>query len=205
MNLPPARRRAAFFQRLGCVGWLLFLAGLLVLIYVAAIAIMPWAVHIGGRPTPLLRWSGYAESVTPAGMPVAVELTVGSPLHFGRTSCLSCGNLGGSGEVCTPGQDIKLKSVVGRLHAYLSTEGATMTLELYGASGDARSFTLDLQGIWHGDRFVAHDLNDLFEHFSADGRYHASYTAPATPQQTVLPITGGTAGFAAACRRIKGG
>jgi hypothetical protein len=205
MRLPPANRRASFFTRLGCIGWLLVIAGVLVVVYAAGVAIMPWAVHMGGTPTPLLRWSGYAESVTPSGMPVVVKLTVGPPLHVGRGSCTNCGNLAGSGEVCTPGQDITLRSLVGRIHAYLSTEGATMTLELYGAAGAAKSFTLDLQGTWHGDSIVAHDLNDLFEHFTADGQYHASYTAPATPEQTSLQINGGTAGFSAACRRIRTG
>jgi hypothetical protein len=33
----------------------------------------------------------------------------------------------------------------GRIHAYRSTEGASTTLELYGASGAAKAFTLDLQ------------------------------------------------------------
>ncbi|MHB8576845.1 MAG: hypothetical protein ACYDCQ_16115 [Dehalococcoidia bacterium] len=202
---PPANRRAAFFNRLGCVGWLFVIAGLLVVVYAAGIAIMPWAVHMGGKLTPLMRWSGYAESATPSGMPVVVALTVGPPLQFRRTSCTTCGNLAGSGEVCTPSEDIKLKSVVGRIHAYLTTEGSTMTLELYGGSGAAKQLTLDLQGTWHGDSFVAHDLNDLYEHFTADGHFHANYTAPTTPQQTSLQIKGGDSGFSAACRRIMKG
>ena len=113
--------------------------------------LLPLGHSHGGQPTPLLRWSGYAEGTTPAGMPVAVALSVGTQTSVNRRPCLSCGNLSGSGELCVPHADIHFKSLVGRIKAYWTTDGSTMTVQLYGSSANARAFTLALRGTWHGD------------------------------------------------------
>jgi hypothetical protein len=203
----PVNRPGPWYRRLGCGGCLLALLFGLALLFAVVVILNPWAVHIGGSPTPLLHWDGYGEGVTPAGTPVIVAVSLGPRFEQGsRSICFGCGNVSGSGELCTPNADINFRSLSGNLHTYWSTDGARITVQLYRASGAARGFELDLQGSWHGNTFAGGDQSILYEHVNPDGHFHLSYTAAITPQITTLQIHSGSHdAFKAACRRLSGG
>lgn len=209
----PSGQRRPLHRRFGCGGCLLLIVLLLVLgvavVYGVTLVTSPWAIHIGGSATPLLHWDGYGEGVTPAGTHVAVALSLGPRQPSGgrhSSPCFSCGNLSGSGELCTANSDISFRSLGGNLHAYLSTEGSKMTVQLYRTASAAGSFELDMQGTWHGNTYSATDQNQLYEHFTPDGHFHASYTAVTTPQVTTLQINKGShSAFKAACHALTAG
>src|SRR5438132_712024 len=104
--MPSVNRPRPWYRRLGCGGCLLVLLLAVVFVFAVDVLLSPWAVHIGGGVTPLLHWEGYGEGVTPAGTRVILDLSLGPRLARGKRSCRGCGDLSGSGELCTAHADI---------------------------------------------------------------------------------------------------
>jgi hypothetical protein len=159
---PIARRRGRF-------GWL-GLAGVVVVVYLVIALLNPWALHIGGRWTPFLTWTGTGRLVTSGGnYPLFITLSPsrhGSRLRLNGLRPIS--GVDGRGWLCTPRGTIPLRlsgTIYGR---WRSTDGALMEFRLLewntvrqqiiGTS--ARRGYFDLFGYWHGPKLVMDDRGE---------------------------------------------
>lgn len=156
----PARRRRG---RFGLVGIFFVLA----VVYAAIAMTNPWALHIGGRWTPLLYWTGSGKLMTRGGTyPLYVSLWPAS--HFSRLrldGVRPTGGVQGSGWLCTaPGtrQALKLSGTI--YGGWRSTDGALMDMRLLerkvlDLGGQRRGF-FNLYGRWNGPELVMNDRGE---------------------------------------------
>src|SRR5262249_37564442 len=153
------------------------------LVYGVVVLTSPWALHIGGRWTPLLYWTGSGKLVTKGGTyPLYVYFFPSS--HFSRLRLDSqrpTGGVQGSGWLCTsPGvtQYLKLSGTI--YGGWQSTEGSLMNFRLLEPKvfdvGQHRGF-FDLYGRWHGPELVMEERNETGTTFRSGLKIeHASVT-----------------------------
>jgi len=136
------------------------------LVYGVVVLTSPWALHIGGRWTPLLYWTGSGKLVTKGGTyPLYVYFFPSS--HFSRLRLdgqRPTGGVQGSGWLCTsPGvtQYLKLSGTI--YGGWQSTEDSLMNFRLLEPKvfdvGQHRGF-FDLYGRWHGPELVMEERNE---------------------------------------------
>jgi hypothetical protein len=193
-------------RRLGCGGALLCLAGLVLLVFAVAVAVNPWSVHIGDGFTPTMRWEGYGFATAPSGATYGVYLHM-QPTRRPQRTIHGGSSLTGNGAVCTSHATFSYGSASGVLHAWWSTDGATMNLTLIHGSGVAKSFSLEFQGVWQGSTFQASDGGRIAQHTTPDGQYQSGPLPPPNPAAatTFLLRSGSASAFRAACQRMAGG
>lgn len=154
----PPRRRHRTVPRLVLV---------LTLIYGAMVLLNPWAIHIGGRWTPFLTWTGTGKLVTANGTyPLLVTFSPsahGSRLHL--DGLRPTGGVSGWGWLCTPqGTTIRLRLYGTIYGGWGSTDGALMQFRLleriqnFPTIQDGGYF--DLFGHWHGPQLVMEDRGE---------------------------------------------
>ncbi len=140
---------------------------LLALIYGAIVLLNPWAIHMGGRWTPLLIWNATGKLVTASGAyPLMVTL---SPSPHGSRLRLdglrSAGGLSGWGWLCTPqGTTVRLR-VSGTMYgAWRTTDGALLEFRLIERIRNFPAIQdggyVDLFGYWHGPQLVMDDRGE---------------------------------------------
>ena len=156
----------------------------LTLVYGAMVLLNPWAIHMGGRWTPLLLWTGTGKLVTATGT-YPVLVTIGP---FGHSSRLRLDGLrptagvSGWGWLCTPqGTTIRLRLYGTIYGAWRSTDGALMQFRLneriqnFPSIQDGGYF--DLFGHWQGPQLVLDDRNEWSARFRSGLTIkHASVT-----------------------------
>lgn len=131
----PVRRRRHQWLKLA-----LILIIVLIIIYAG---LTPWALHIGGRFTPLTEWTGYGPARGSNGGRCALPIQMRGGLevsgHGGAGNCSSvggCDNISGTARLCTEsGADYRF-TLAGEVHSWLSTSGARTTLVV--SSGTTR-------------------------------------------------------------------
>src|SRR5580700_7204269 len=91
----------------GClVKVVLVLIGAVAFMWVVIVALNPWALHIGGRSTPLLYWHGLGTVAAKSGKTYPLYLTFypGKPQGFNsggqRDGKRKSADLGGTGWLC---------------------------------------------------------------------------------------------------------
>lgn len=192
---PPKQRR---------FGWL-HLGACAVLVYGVIVLLNPWALHIGGRWTPLLSWTGTGRLSTSSGdYPLLVTLSPsrhGSQLRLDGLRPIS--GITGRAWLCTSHATIPL-SLSGTIYGgWRSTDGALMEFRLLEwntvrnaiAGTDARRGYFDLFGYWRGPKLVMNDRGEWSSPFRSGLKVkHASVT-----------LTWGTkSDFEAACAANSG-
>ena len=185
--------------------WLRLLALLIIVLAIIYIGLTPWALHIGGRFTPLTQWTGYGPLRGSNGGRYVLLVQLRGGMDVGSTakgSCSSvggCDNISGSAQLCTEsGADYRF-SLGGEVHSWLSTSGARTTLVLY--DGQTRlPFPVYFDGRWHGPVLRVASADHAFtEVFTARGALRtATSTADTGTAQASLRF-GSVRQFEAAC------
>lgn len=158
-------------KRLGWLG----LGVIAVLVYLVIALLNPWALHIGGRSTPLMFWTGTGKLATSGGTyPLLVTLypsSHGSTLRLDGLRPIS--GLHGQARLCTP-QGSELLGLTGTIYGgWRSTDGALMEFRLLEWDStrdrllgtDTRRGYIDLFGYWHGPELAMNDRGEWSEPF----------------------------------------
>jgi hypothetical protein len=160
----------------GCLGGcltklVLIAAGALAFVWVVTVALNPWALHIGGRSTPLLYWHGAGTVVSKDGksyplyltfVPGKSRRTVGSRREGKRKNA----NLDGRGWLCVAPGTVERMNVSGTMYGgYTSTDGALIEFRLlewrkpFSLSPPGRGF-FDVAGAFRGPDLVMDSPNE---------------------------------------------
>jgi len=151
---------------------LLFAAAGLVFVYLLTLALNPWALHIGGRSTPLLYWHGSGTLHAKDGKtyPIYMSFGPGRPRgsHGGgrREGKIVSARLIGQGWICIgPGQ-IERMQISGTMYGGYTTDAQSLLdfrlLEWrrpFSINYQHRGY-FDLAGNWHGQELVLDRPNE---------------------------------------------
>lgn len=163
------RRAKRRYARFGVPGLLLCV----ILLYALAVAIDPWATHMGGSWTPLLYWSGSGNLVTSNGTyrlyvffypsPAQSELPYGG--HPGT------GAFAGWGYVCTSRGKLQALDLRGTIAGHpRTTDGSETHLYLNETQvlnlGQVRG-GFGLHGKWDGSELVMREISESGGAFSS--------------------------------------
>lgn len=133
--------------------------------WVLIVALNPWALHIGGRSTPLLYWHGTGAVSAKGGgtYPLYVSFWPGKPTRHGggrREGKLWSANLKGTGWLCTAPGSVERMDLSGTMYGgYTSSDNSLFEFRLlewrkpFQISYQNRGF-FDLAGTWHGPELV---------------------------------------------------
>jgi hypothetical protein len=151
----------------GCLTKLILLAvGALMFVWAFTVALHPWALHIGGRSTPLLYWQGTGTVLAKSGKTYPLYVSF-FPWKSGGTSGggrregkLISGRLRGTGWLCiAPGQVERMNLSGAMYGGFLSTAESLFEFRLlewrspFAINPPRRGF-FDLGGRWRGPQLV---------------------------------------------------
>ena len=141
-------------------------------VWVVTVALNPWALHIGGRSTPLLYWHGMGTVVSKDGKthPLYVGFTPGRPqgFHGGgrREGKIVSAHLDGRGWLCLSPGTIERMDLSGTMYGgYASSDDSLMDFRLlehrkpFAINPQRRGF-FDLAGKWNGPDLVMNRPNE---------------------------------------------
>jgi hypothetical protein len=139
--------------------WALILCG--AVFYGAVIALGPWALHIGGRWTPLFTWQGSGRLRTKSGNEFPLYLYFYPASHFSHLhmdGLRPSGGVQGWGWLCTSrdvSQKLRLSGTI--YGAWRTTDGSLMDFRLLEPKvidvGQGQGY-FDLVGRWNGPQLV---------------------------------------------------
>ncbi len=198
----PRRRRRG--------GWFRLLLIVIFVLLVVNIVPTPWALHIGGRFTPLETWQGYGTVQASNGGHYVLYThlrggIMGNNDAYPSCSGHGCDTLFGSAKLCTESGKTYTFDLTGGVHSWLSTDGARTTMDLTGTSLPD-GWVVAFHGAWHGPVLALSSPDNSFtEVFTARGAVRSvTSTAAAGTAHTTLRY-GTTGGFTAACRALAAG
>jgi hypothetical protein len=129
-------------------------------------ALNPWALHIGGRPTPLLYWHGTGTALSKDGKmyPLYLSFFPGRPhgFHPGgrREGKVVSARLTGTGWLCTAPGTVERMKVGGTMYGgYTSSDNSLFSFRLvewrrpFSINPPNRGY-FDLAGAWLGQELV---------------------------------------------------
>jgi hypothetical protein len=187
-------------------GWTLLLIGVAALLVVYVVP-TPWALHIGGRFTPLRQWDGYGTVDASNGGRYVLFTHLSAGLMGGgesRSSCsfLGCDTLHGSAKLCTESGQTYAFTLTGAVHSWWSTDGARTNVDLTG-NELPDGWVVAFRGVWHGPLLLLADTDNSFtEVFTRAGAIrHVTSTADAGTAGLTLHNGTGDA-FSAACAAL---
>jgi hypothetical protein len=203
---PPGRRP----RRFGC---LTFLALLIFLLIFIDILPTPWALHIGGRFTPLATWDGYGQVRASNGgrYVLSAQLRGGLIASIGALECSmrsGCDTLHGSAQMCAENGKTYSFALSGAVHSWLSTNGATTDISLSGSSPTPLpgGRVVAFHGVWHGPALaLASPDNSFTEVFTPRGTIRTTASATGAGTATVTLRYGSAADFSRACHALAAG
>jgi hypothetical protein len=155
----------------GCLGGcltklVLFAVAACAFVWVLIVVLHPWALHIGGRSTPLLTWHGVGSVVSKDGKsyPMYISFTPGRSrgTHVGgrREGKIKNGNLDGRGWLCIAPGNAERMNVSGTIYGgYTSTADSLIAFRLlewrrpFAINPQKRGF-FDLAGTFQGPDLV---------------------------------------------------
>ena len=149
--------------------------------YAVVAALNPWALHIGGKPTPLLYWTGMGKLAAKDGRDYLLYVflypgTGASRLH--REGLRPNSGLSGTAELCTAPGKTQLLKLSGTMYGgYRSTNGSLMEfrlLEWKVVDPQMRKGYFDLAGNWNGDELVMDRPNQQSRPFLSGVRIDAA-------------------------------
>jgi hypothetical protein len=175
----------------------------------AYIAANPWALHIGGRFTPIGTWHGYGTASASNGGRYLLYLDMrGGVVHGGEAGHESCGShgcdsLNGSAKLCTTSGKTHTFSVRGAVHTWWSTDGAATTVDLTDSPTLPDGWVVALHGAWHGPALeLSSPDNSWTEVFTPAGAIRPVISTADAGTATVTVRYGAEDDFQAACRRL---
>jgi hypothetical protein len=192
---------------LGCGAMLLLTVTAILVVYVG---LTPWALHIGGRSTPLEQWDGYGEVQASNGGKYLLftHLRGGTHDDHGRKSCGpigGCDTLHGTAQLCTAYGVTHTFKLTGNVKAWLSTDGARTRIDLTGGTPTRlqSGWVVAFHGVWMGPALELESPDSSFtEAFTPRGEIRrVTSTADAGTAHVTLKY-GTEAEFAAACRDL---
>ncbi|MGA8086062.1 MAG: hypothetical protein WCA10_02075 [Terracidiphilus sp.] len=140
-------------------------------IWVLTVALNPWALHIGGRSTPLLYWHGTGTVVSKDGKtyPLYMSFWPGRPGRHGggrREGKIWSADLKGTGWLCFAPGSVERMDVSGTMYGgYTSSDDSLFSFRLlewqkpFQINYHNRGF-FDLAGNWHGPLLVMDRPNE---------------------------------------------
>lgn len=151
----------------GCLTKLLLWLGVGVFLAWALLVVLnPWALHIGGRSTPLLYWHGTGTVVAKSGkaLPLYVSFWPGRPggFHGGgrREGRIVSAQLQGTGWLCLSPGNVERMELSGTMYGgYTSDANSLLAFRLlerrspFAINPQKRGF-FDLAGTWQGPNLV---------------------------------------------------
>jgi len=185
---------------------------LVVAVFLVSFLPSPWALHIGGRFTPLMRWDGYGPVRAGNGghylLFTHLQGGIVSNHADPRCSLRGCGTLSGSAQLCTKSGRTYSFRLGGAMHGWLTTDRSHTDINLSGGSpvplphGRGVAF----HGTWHGPVLPVADTGGTFSRaFTPAGtiRKTASPADAGTTRGTLRP--GSMAAFGQACHALAAG
>jgi hypothetical protein len=154
------------------------------LLYAVVVLTGPWALHIGGRWTPLLTWQGAGKLLTKGGIEYPLYVSFYPSSHFSRLHMdgqRPTGGLQGSGWLCTSRGVTQRLELSGTIYGgWRSTEGSLMAFRLLEPKiidiGQGQGY-FDLVGRWRGPELVMDDGGHVGNPFRSGLKIeHASVT-----------------------------
>jgi hypothetical protein len=151
--------------------------------YAVVAGLDPWALHIGGRWTPLLMWQGSGKLLTNGGeYPLYVSMLPSS--NFSRLhmdGLRPVGGVQGTGWLCTSRGGMQRLNLSGTIYGnWSTTEGSLIAFRLLEPRpidvGQRQGF-FDLAGRFRGPQLVMDDRGSVGNSFGSGIRIeHASVT-----------------------------
>lgn len=204
---PPGSRTGSRGRR----GLPSLLALLVVVFLVVYVGLTPWALHIGGRSTPLGRWDGFGEVQASKGGRYVLFTHFEAGAMGGKSPGRHGGfggsdNLHGTAELCTESGVTHDLTLTGNVYGWWTTDGARTRVRLTG--GAPMPLPSGWVVAWHGSwRGPALDLsspdNSFTEIFTPRGEIRrVTSTADAGTASVTLQY-GSREDFATACRALQ--
>jgi hypothetical protein len=190
-------------QKSGCFTTMVGTAlGAIIVGALSLIFLSPWALHMGGRPTPFLRWHGVGKLASPDGANYALYLDLSVSKLGADTSRVS--NLNGSAKLCGPRLGTVSYHLMGTVYkAWVSAEDKRMVLHLYSPK-DGQKLDFDLEGSWQGQQLILNDRGSMTSRFNADGSPRVGRgVLPPRKISTVVLEYGSQSSFDSLCQAAK--
>jgi hypothetical protein len=205
---PPPRRRRRGLRGLR-VRWLLLAALAAVLVIYAGLT--PWALHMGGRFTPLEEWDGYGAVAASNGG----HYLLFTHLHGGMVSNSSgglacdgfghCDSLQGQGKLCTRSGHTYTFDLRGAVHGWWTTNGSRTSVDLTGPQLPD-GWVVAFSGVWHGPALLLADTDNSFtEVFTPAGALRRVNSTADAGTARVTVRYGSAAAFGRACQQLAAG
>lgn len=150
-----------------------------VLVWGLVVALNPWALHIGGRSTPLLYWEGTGLVRAEGGkeFPLYLWFSPGRPRGFshlgGREGKTISADLQGRGWLCTAPRTVVRMDVTGTMYGgYTSDSNSLLDFRLlerrppFSINRPHRGF-FDVAGMWNGSELVMDRPNEQGSQFNS--------------------------------------
>jgi hypothetical protein len=131
-------------------------------VYAVIVALNPWAMHIGGRWTPLLTWQGSGKLHTKSGVEYPLYVSFYPSSHFSHLhldGLRPTGGLQGYGYLCTSRGVMERMELSGTIYgSWRTTEGSLMSFRVLEQrkafdTTPSRGF-FDLYGHWQGPQLA---------------------------------------------------
>ena len=140
--------------------------------WVLIVLLNPWALHIGGRSTPLLYWHGTGTVTSKDGKtyPLYVSFWPGRPQEFHgggrRDGKIVSAHLSGTGWLCIAPGTVERMQLSGTMYGgYTSDRDSLLDFRLlewrktFSINYQSRGF-FDVAGMWHGPDLVLDRPNE---------------------------------------------
>jgi hypothetical protein len=140
--------------------------------YAVVVALDPWALHWGGRWTPLLYWQGTGKLVSSGGAVYPLYVSFYPSSHFSRLhldGLRPIGGVQGTGWLCTSRGEHQQLNLSGTVYGEWRSDGDSLvSFRLLEPKlidvGQGQGF-FDLFGKWQGGRLVMEDRGNTGEKF----------------------------------------
>jgi hypothetical protein len=168
----------------------------------------PWALHIGGKFTPLEEWDGVATVTATNGGRYVLFTHLQAGLMGARHPCSpgsGCDTLHGNAKLCTENGSRYSLTLSGQVHSWWSTDGANTSIDLTGKQLPD-GWVVAFKGKWAGAALPVADTDNSFtEIFTRRGAIrHTNSTADAGIARGTLHNASSQT-FDSACRALAAG
>jgi len=154
-------------SRRGGPVWLRLLLIVVVVALLLDILPAPWALDIGGQFSLLGEWDGFGQVQASNGGSYILFTHLHGGITNGVTAQCSfrgCDTVTGNAQLCTSSGRRYTFGLYGKVHTWLSTDGALTDLYLSNGTHTSlpKGWVVSFHGIWHGPALPIADTNGSF-------------------------------------------